>query len=81
MSGLSMYSKTKNPYCYTIGVEPNTCPSMYMSIKNDNLFKYDCKDTFVDGATVCVPGINTFNICRRYLNNVLVSDVGKILKQ
>ena len=71
--GKNLYKNIK-----IIGVEPSTCPSMYESIKNKSIVELEINDTFVDGATVSKVGNKTFNICSQVIDDIYISNVGKI---
>ena len=64
--------------CLVIGAEPSSCPSMKKSLESKSLLTVPIKDTFVDGATVSKVGRKTFNICSHVIDDIYVSDIGKI---
>ena len=78
MSGISLISKEKNNDCLLYGAEPDTCPSMKLSINENKRIEYPVNDFFVDGATVSLIGEITFNICKENLDDIYVSPIGKI---
>jgi len=81
MSGISLYSKHINPDCKLYGVESENCNAMYSSIKKDSIIKLENCDTFVDGAAVSRVGELTFDICKKYLEEILLVNNGYLCKQ
>ena len=77
-SGLAYHSKLENPDCKIIGVEADTCDSMYQSIKNNKVTFIDIKDDFIDGASVSKVGDITFEICKQYLDGIEIVNTGKV---
>ena len=64
ISGISKYTKTINPGCKIIGVEPKNAESMTMALQNNHPTKLENIDIFVDGASVPLVGKKTFELCR-----------------
>lgn len=77
-SGLSTVFKNLSPDTKVIGVEPEGAPSMLTSIKNGVNTKLDHIEKFVDGAAVKKVGDKTFEICKRYLHDMITVPEGKI---
>jgi threonine dehydratase len=61
-----------------IGAEPAGSPSMYESLKQGRIVALDEINTFVDGAAVRKVGQRTFDLCRRYVDRVLLLPEGKV---
>ena len=78
MSGVGSYSKNINTKCKVFGVEPESCPSMKESIKNNKIVQLRVTDNFVDGATVCQVGNTTFKICKDVLDDIYIAPIGKV---
>jgi threonine dehydratase len=78
ISGVGIYSKNKNKDCKIIGFEPETCPSMKKSLEKNEIITIECKDNFVDGATVNKVGKLTFDFCKQFVDNIYEVPVGKI---
>ncbi len=78
ISGISLYSKKVNDQCKIIGVEPDTCPSMKLSLLNNEIVNYKVTDNFVDGATVNKVGEITYSLSKRYLDDIITVETGKI---
>jgi threonine dehydratase len=61
-----------------IGAEPAGSPSMYESLKQGRIVLLDEINTFVDGAAVRKVGQRTFDLCRRYVDRIVVVPEGKV---
>ena len=64
ISGIIQYTRSINPDCKIIGVEPENAESMTIALKNRMRTKLENVDIFVDGASVPLVGEKTFKICR-----------------
>lgn len=78
MSGLSTYIKNLSPHTRMIGVEPEGAASMKAALKNNEVTTLDTIDKFVDGAAVQSAGQHTFEICRKYLEDIVLVPEGKV---
>ena len=70
ISGVGSYSKLINDKCLIYGVEPENANAMQLSLKYNKLYKLDDIDTFVDGASVKIPGKHTFEICKKVVDDI-----------
>jgi threonine dehydratase len=77
-SGIGSYLKGRKPEVAIFGAEPAGSPSMYESLRQGRVVTLEEIDTFVDGAAVKTVGQATFELCRRYLDRVVVVPEGKI---
>ena len=77
-SGVASYIKGRNPSVIVIGAEPAGSPSMYESLKQGRVVTLDKMQTFVDGAAVRKTGQRTFDLCRRYVDRVVLVPEGRI---
>ena len=77
-SGVAGYLKERNPSVSVIGAEPAGSPSMHESLKQNHVVTLTELHTFVDGAAVRRVGDLTFELCKRYLDSVVVIPEGKI---
>jgi threonine dehydratase len=77
-SGVASYIKGRNPAVVVIGAEPAGSPSMYESLKQGRVVTLDEMHTFVDGAAVRRVGQRTFELCRRYVDRIVVVPEGRI---
>ena len=78
ISGIAAYLKQRQPSVEIVGAEPLGSPSMYESLRQGRVVTLDEMDTFVDGAAVKTPGSLTFDLCRRYVDRVVVVPEGKV---
>jgi threonine dehydratase len=77
-SGVASYIKERQPSAKIIGAEPTGSPSMHESLKQGRVVTLPRIDTFVDGAAVKTVGETTFELCRRYVDQVIVVPEGKV---
>jgi len=77
-AGLCSYIKKINPNIKIIGVEPLNAPSMKKSIEANKIIKLDNIDTFVDGASVKQVGKLNYEICKKYLDDIILIDEGHV---
>jgi threonine dehydratase len=77
-AGVASYIKGRNPAVVVIGAEPAGSPSMYESLKQGRIVTLDEMHTFVDGAAVRRTGQRTFDLCRRYVDRVVLVPEGRI---
>ncbi len=78
MAGVSTYIKNLSPKTKLIGVEPEGASSMNAAIQNGAIIALDNIDKFVDGAAVKCVGAQTYEICRKYVDDFLSVPEGKV---
>lgn len=78
MAGISTYIKNLSPMTKMIGVEPEGASSMNAAIQNGAIIALDTIDKFVDGAAVKCVGAQTYEICRKYVDEILSVPEGKV---
>ncbi|RSK27300.1 threonine dehydratase [Bacillus sp. HMF5848] len=78
LSGVSTYVKSVSPTTNVIGVEPMGAPSMKQSIEKGEVIALDSINKFVDGAAVKRVGYNTYEICKRYVDDIVLVPEGKV---
>ncbi len=78
MSGLSTYIKNVSPQTRMIGVEPEGAASMKAAFNNNEVTILETIDKFVDGAAVQCAGRLTYEICRKYLDDIVLVPEGKV---
>ena len=75
ISGVAFAIKTLRPDVKVFGVQSSGAPSMAASLKEGKLCHLNDVSTIADGITVKEPGVNTFEMCNRYVDEVVtVSD-------
>jgi len=77
-AGLCKYIKMVNPKIKIIGIEPLNAAGMNESIKAGKVITLDKIDTFVDGAAVKQVGNLNFDICNKYLDDIILIDEGHV---
>jgi threonine dehydratase len=77
-AGLCKYIKNVNPKIKIIGIEPLNAAGMNESIKAGKVITLDKIDTFVDGAAVKQVGNLNFDICNKYLDDIILIDEGHV---
>lgn len=74
-SGVAMAIKTLNPRCKVYGVQASGAPAMCESFHAGKIVASPSVRTFADGIAVKQPGSLTFDLCSRYLDDIVtVSD-------
>lgn len=75
ISGVAFAIKTLRPDVKVYGVQSTGAPSMAESLKEGKLCHLNSVSTIADGIAVKEPGINTFEMCNKYVDEVVtVSD-------
>ena len=75
ISGVAFAVKTLRPDVKVFGVQASGAPSMATSLKEGKIAHLNDVNTIADGIAVKEPGINTFDICNKYFDQVVtVSD-------
>lgn len=75
ISGVAFAVKTLKPNIKIYGVQAEGAPSMALSLKCNNREKLSKVSTIADGIAVKEPGINTFDMCCKYVDEIVtVSD-------
>jgi len=78
VSGVLSVFKELSPNTKIIGVEPEGAPSLKTSLKYGKNTELHSIDKFVDGAAVKRMGDLTFEICKKYIDDVITIPEGKI---
>jgi len=78
ISGVLSVFKKRSPDTIIVGVEPAGAPSMKTSLDNKTNTALSKIDKFVDGAAVMRVGDHTFEICSRYLDEMVTVPEGKV---
>ena len=78
ISGFISVFKQLSPNTKIIGVEPQGAPSMKKSLDNGKLVELDHIDTFVDGAAVKKTGRIAFELCKNFLDGIILVPEGYI---
>ena len=71
ISGVSYAIKALKPDCNVIGVQAAGAPSMYESRKQGEVIELDKVATIADGIAVKKPGDITFEMCQKYVDEIV----------
>lgn len=71
ISGVAFAIKQLKPEVKVYGVQASGAPSMVQSIKNDKIECLDTVSTIADGIKVKEPGVNTFEYCKKYVDDIV----------
>lgn len=75
ISGVAFAIKTLRPEIKVYGVQSSGAPSMAASLQEGHIARLNEVSTIADGIAVKEPGVNTFEMCNRYVDEVVtVSD-------
>lgn len=75
ISGVAVAAKSINPKIKIYGVQADGAPSMASSLNYHRIIHLNSVNTIADGIAVKEPGVNTFDFCNRYVDDVVtVSD-------
>lgn len=71
ISGVAFAIKTLRPDVKVYGVQSTGAPSMAASLKEGKLCHLNDVSTIADGIAVKEPGVNTFEMCNKYVDEVV----------
>ena len=80
VAGVLIAVKTKNPNVKIIGVESRSFPSMKNSLDSGKLETVDGEFTVADGISVRRPGIQTFEIIKDMIDEIVLVDDDEVIK-
>ncbi len=78
IAGMAVWLKKHSPDTKIIGVEPIDSAAMFDSIKADKRIKLDQVGIFADGVAVKQVGKHTFDLVRRFVDDILLVDTDEI---
>ena len=78
ISGIAAYVKKINPKIRIVGVEPTDADAMTRSLKAGKRIKLDHVGLFADGVAVKEVGRETFRLCRRLVDEMVLADTDEI---
>lgn len=70
ISGIAFAIKSLRPNIKVYGVQAAGAPSMYNSIKNGKIERLSSVSTIADGIAVKEPGVNTFELISKYVDDI-----------
>ncbi|HZJ68575.1 MAG TPA: threonine ammonia-lyase [Candidatus Eisenbacteria bacterium] len=71
LAGVAYVIKSLKPECKIIGVETEKAPSMSVSLKKNKIVKIANENTFSDGIAVKQPGPKTFELAKKYVDQMI----------
>ncbi len=71
VSGVAFAIKSLNPDIKVYGVQAAGAPSMFRAVKNGKIGRLDSVSTIADGIAVKEPGVNTFEYCSKYVDEIV----------
>ncbi|MBR6101332.1 MAG: threonine ammonia-lyase [Ruminococcus sp.] len=71
ISGVAFALKTLNPNIKVYGVQASGAPSMVESLAEDKIKCLASVSTIADGIKVKEPGVNTFEYCKQYVDDIV----------
>jgi threonine dehydratase len=78
IAGMAVYLKQMSPHTKIIGVEPADSTAMYDSVKAGERVVLDQVGIFADGVAVKQVGEITFDLVRRYVDEIMLVDTDEI---
>lgn len=71
ISGVAFAIKSLNPKVKVYGVQSAGAPSMYLSMAHKEIRTLESVNTFADGIAVKTPGELTFDLCNKYVDEIM----------
>lgn len=71
LAGIAYVIKSLKPECQVIGVEAAKASSMSVSLTEGKIIKISSQDTFADGIAVKQPGNLTFELAKKYADQII----------
>ena len=71
ISGVAFAIKQLKPKIKVYGVQAAGAPSMFNSIHDNKIERLESVSTLADGIAVKEPGKNTFELCRKYVDEIV----------
>ncbi len=78
ISGIAYVMKHLAPNVKVYGVQAAGAPSMFNSIKDGKIERLAAVSTIADGIAVKEPGANTFELCSKYVDEIVTVTEGEI---
>lgn len=78
ISGIAMAIKSLKPSCRVVGVQAAGAASMYTSWHQGERVELSKVSTIADGIAVKKPGERTFELCRKYVDEIVTVNDGEI---
>ncbi len=79
ISGVAFAAKMLKPEIKIYGVQASGAPSMLVSMESGKIECLDSVSTIADGIKVKEPGVNTFDCCQKYVDEIVTVTDDEIL--
>ncbi len=80
IGGIALYLKEKRPDVRVIGVEPAGADGMYRSLHAGHIVTLERVNTIADGLAASAPGKLTFDLAKRYVDEVVLVQEAEMLR-
>jgi threonine dehydratase len=80
IGGIALYLKSKKPGIKVIGVEPAGADAMHRSLRAGTIVILDRVTTIADGLAASAPGKLTFELARKYVDEVVLVEETEMLR-
>jgi threonine dehydratase len=80
IGGIALYLKSRKPAIKVIGVEPSGADAMSRSLRSGTIVTLDRVSTIADGLAASAPGELTFDLARRYVDEVILVEEVEMLR-
>lgn len=80
IAGVALAVKEKNPNVAVYGVQTLACPSMKQSLKENKPVAVEAAPTMADGIAVQKPGQHTFDLIKKYVDDIFCVDEMEIAR-
>lgn len=71
ISGVAFAAKMLKPEIKVYGIQASGAPSMLVSMESGKIECLDSVSTIADGIKVKEPGVNTFDFCQKYVDEIV----------
>ena len=78
IAGIAVFLKSINPNIRIVGVEPDDADAMRRSLLAGTRVRLDSVGLFVDGVAVKQVGVHTFELARRYVDEVITVSTDEV---
>jgi threonine dehydratase len=80
IGGIALYLKEKRPRIKVIGAEPAGADGMHRSLQAGRIVTLDRVNTIADGLAASAPGKLTFELAKRYVDDVVLVQDAEMLR-
>ena len=80
IGGISIYLKSMKPGIKVVGVEPTGADGMHRSLQAGTIVTLERVSTIADGLAASGPGKLTFELARRYVDEVILVEEAEMLR-